>query len=787
MIHPAPVVLTRRPSPLPIALATAPLQVVMNFLLMYQEGNLAEGRRWIYDPMKIANRYLRGWFTVDVASIAASAFDIQTFVLAQEAAINSDFESTTNELFLLRIVRVLRLIKLLRLVRGSRLLKRWQTRVSFSSSTIRAAQLVGAIILSVHWISCVLALQTAFSSPLDTWYGRFGHCWVASDDPSGLDGLPSGYNTTLPSWAPPSSAASFTSEAIYCSSPAVIWLQSLYWSLCLLTGIHALPARGSYVPYHSAAAESLSDAEMTVLFFLIIIGALIWAYVVASFVDIITNFDPDNRAFRNALDSLNRFLQLHNLHKDNPRACQQIRDYFHHTMHIHRTRSQSTLYSLMSPTMQATFVSQIPFHTIWIRNLESQLNAGRAGLFLSGDKIRIEAAQDGRNLITHVPSGMQVERQDFNGPLRSAVELTLELTKTDERVGAAIKVSLTGLASYVAGPDQPSVVEFFNVECVHWRRSLNIVDGHFSSSSKPPIVSSPRGLASRPSDTSNLWAVQGGGRLFITEPKLFSSLPPVEAQFLVQLATRLQPMIFAPSELMNIGRLYIVHRGLALLRKRWLGVGALWGMEMVLAEHYTQQYAAHAVTHCEVFWLDRHTMLQTASHFENAAKRLRRYCILRSLKSYLLGNYYSIRAGGRSIVGKPFDQGSPGALDETSERQFAEPSVSEKFSAPRPVTVPSDLEDVTGGGEGLGTFETGHAASTVPMTPSQLLLRHHVSPRQQTSSSAQLSADVHGLKQAVRSLQDEMAVVRSGMTELLRRIPPPTGERQATHGAEMHF
>ena len=57
---------------------------------------------------------------------------------------------------------------------------------------------------------------------------------------------------------------------------------------------------------------------------LFITGALVWAYVLASFVDIIINIQPERKEFRNALDSLNRFLHTHNIHQDNPKLCVQV-------------------------------------------------------------------------------------------------------------------------------------------------------------------------------------------------------------------------------------------------------------------------------------------------------------------------------------------------------------------------------------------------------------------------------------------------------------------------------
>ena len=79
------------------------------------------------------------------------------------------------------------------------------------------------------------------------------------------------------------------------------------------------------------------------------------------------------------------------------------------TMHLHRAQAHLRLYGQMNPTTAGHVVKQIPWHAKWMRELASKLNRGRAGLFRRGDLIRVEPpGRDGRNLITHVATGVQV-------------------------------------------------------------------------------------------------------------------------------------------------------------------------------------------------------------------------------------------------------------------------------------------------------------------------------------------------------------------------------------------
>ena len=709
------------------------LDVLLNFCLMYQEGSRAEGRRWVFDPKKIACRYIKGWFTIDVLSIAASAFDVQAFVLAKRSSEQAAFSAEeAQNLYLLRIVRVLRLVKLLRLVRGSRLLKRWQTRISISSSSLQTIQLLVLLLITTHWFSCILALQTAFSDTLDTWLGNFGHCWSLTGDDV------------------PDAAFAYLSPSepnIGCSDPSLIWLQCAYWALCIITGTNMLPGRGKYLPI-SAGVERFTDSEMIVLFILNTIGALTWAYILASFVDVITNFDPDTRAFRNSIDSLNRFLDQHGLPTTDPKLCQSVREYFHHSMHLHRAQAQLHLFRSMSPTMQGTIVRQIPLHSKWIKKLEDTLNVGRSGLFRSGDRIRIEAPINGRNFLTHVRSGVKVERQDYHPALSEAVEVTLDLSIAEERVGAAVKVPVkSGVVSWVDGSTASIDIEFFNIDdATLWRRALHVVDG---ASSAPSTI---RGLSTATSYPSDFWNLKHGlGKLFVTEPMMLTSLPPVEDAFLVRVATTLEPMLFAPSELLPSGKMYIVVRGLALLRKHWMGMGTTWGLEMILNEQYTQQYAAHAVSHLEVYQIGRDDLLSAVGDFDNAKKRLRRWAILQSLKSYLLANWYALRSDNTALFDGEGGSFRRKGLERAGSSGVALLGEGTPPLPPLPVAVPGEEQR-------LGTASGGGSSSM------------HFSPMGQQGGDWGAS-DVAGLRGEVSGMRQEMAMLRHSVTQLLLRMP----------------
>ena len=65
----------------------------------------------------------------------------------------------TQNLKILRVIRTLRLIKLVRLVRASRLIRRWQSRISTDFGTLIILKCLVLILLSSHWFACLIRLQ----------------------------------------------------------------------------------------------------------------------------------------------------------------------------------------------------------------------------------------------------------------------------------------------------------------------------------------------------------------------------------------------------------------------------------------------------------------------------------------------------------------------------------------------------------------------------------------------------------------------------------------------------
>ena len=295
------------------------VDMALQFFLMYQVGrDDGAGTSWEYRLPQIQRHYLRGWFTLDALSIFPSVFDILPYTGAMDAG------GDLIQIKIVRIIRTTRLLKLVRLVRSSRLVKRWRTRISLTLATISIFLLALYIVVATHWLACLLALQTIFViNRRDSWFGSFGWCTLDDD------------------------------EEEVCVSTGQQYVASLHWAFGIISGYFNEPGEGPYPPHEridaDAGGKKFSTEEQLVNLFLVVFGALGWAYVTAKIVEIIVNYDPDATAFKNRIDHLNRFISFYELKPDVARQC---REYFYETRYSKAAEARRAIIGEMSSDLQ---------------------------------------------------------------------------------------------------------------------------------------------------------------------------------------------------------------------------------------------------------------------------------------------------------------------------------------------------------------------------------------------------------------------------------------------------
>lgn len=160
------------------------VDLLLQFFIGYPEAETTEEQRYVLELLPIAKRYVSSkWFTLDVFSIATSAFDL--------VCAGADVQKLTG----LRAVRVLRLFKLIRLLKGSTIFKRYEMRASINYAYLSLANVCASILLCCHWFACLWGLQSTFHT-LDAWPVFRGLCepW----EHTSLDDCPAGRQCQVP-------------------------------------------------------------------------------------------------------------------------------------------------------------------------------------------------------------------------------------------------------------------------------------------------------------------------------------------------------------------------------------------------------------------------------------------------------------------------------------------------------------------------------------------------------------------------------------------------------------
>eukprot|EP00908_Phaeocystis_cordata_P002695 Transcript_12939.p1 GENE.Transcript_12939~~Transcript_12939.p1 ORF type:complete len:635 (-),score=268.02 Transcript_12939:83-1987(-) len=271
-----------------------------------------EGAQWVEEPWRIVKHYATGWFLLDLISILPVEFLTLKPAGQSEVEVAEESESDLSALKLLRVIRLLRLIKLIRLVRGARILKRWESQVAINYSTLTLVMCLVFLLMSAHWFACVWALQVSLAAdtPVDSWMGHYGYCWPDPEHKLGYD----------------------------CVAPGSRYSVCVYFAVMTITSIG----------YGDIAATPKLPSEQIVATLLMLVGSMMWAYIIGTFCGMIATMNPSAANFRNTIDDLNRFMKLQDLE---PEMRRRLREYFHQTKHLQIALANRKLLARMSPSL----------------------------------------------------------------------------------------------------------------------------------------------------------------------------------------------------------------------------------------------------------------------------------------------------------------------------------------------------------------------------------------------------------------------------------------------------
>ena len=298
------------------------LDIVLQFFIMYPvtDPDSPQGERWVTDPRKIAIHYaLSAWFPIDVFSIAVSGFDIF-----------APSEGKMSRLAGLRAVRILRLVKLVKIVNASRVFSRWEKKLAINYKKLSVYRVLFVLLYMSHIFACLWGLQASFN-PLNTWPGNSDFCvaWNPAVDGACSPGLSCNEGG---GWA--------------CASPGRMYLYSWYFSLATITSIG----------YGDVSASSLNATEQFVCCMIMLIGAVMFSFLVGSFCALANSLSPNTAQFRFDLSDLNAIMSRENISSE---LRFRLREYMHHTNFLTEGKVRSHLFGLFSPGIGGEFALRL--------------------------------------------------------------------------------------------------------------------------------------------------------------------------------------------------------------------------------------------------------------------------------------------------------------------------------------------------------------------------------------------------------------------------------------------
>ena len=278
--------------------------------------------RLIFNRRNIAHRYLRGWFFVDLVSTIP--YDMPLVYMATSGRnVEEDFQYTIRIISFLKVIRA---VKLIIVVRAAVSFLTHRLRFTFASAEI--FRLLAFMAFMVHYLACLWMYTGLHTQPSETTWLVNETTWI---DNEGLRIYEqTGYVHHL------------YGVAVFVSIVAVFG------------GVSSVSPMNSY--------------EYAILSSMMLVGGLMWAYVLSSLCSIFSALNPHDKAYKNQMDELTYFMEAQRL----PQSLRRrLRNFFRQTQDCARAEGFDEIFLRMSDQLRsetAQLVAQDSLLKIWYFN-----------------------------------------------------------------------------------------------------------------------------------------------------------------------------------------------------------------------------------------------------------------------------------------------------------------------------------------------------------------------------------------------------------------------------------
>ncbi len=234
--------------------------------------------KWICDRGQIANRYLSGWFWIDMpSSIPVELIDLM-------------MSGDSSMLGLLKFLRLFRLLRLLRLLKMGEYVSALEMRYDLNLTSLRIVQMVLKMVFLAHMLGCFWFYTAVLSAPtMEHFVSGETVTWVSSyNDGQGLD-----------------------------ATPDVQYLYSLYWALTTLTTV----GYGDITP--------TNDVERGYTLFALLTGALVFGYMLSSIGSLVQAIDRQSALVEEKMDGIKEYMVFRKLPRDLTVRMRKYYEYYY--------------------------------------------------------------------------------------------------------------------------------------------------------------------------------------------------------------------------------------------------------------------------------------------------------------------------------------------------------------------------------------------------------------------------------------------------------------------------